>query len=259
MVGAEMIRPDTMSAFSEAFASHRFEPSTLRPCYGLAEGTLAVTFDQRGEGVRVAKPPADSATELSEVVSTGAPIVDTEVRISDESGRALPEGEVGEVRVRGPGVFDGYWNDDAATAETLKEGWLCTGDLGFQREGELYLVGRRKEILIVRGENLMPHELEWIAEAVVGSGGTSRAGAFSVPGSEGEEPVLVVESPTRDGAGNEELASAIAERVGRELSLTLADVTIVKRGSIPKTTSGKVQRRELRRRYLAGELPGARG
>jgi acyl-CoA synthetase (AMP-forming)/AMP-acid ligase II len=257
MVGAEMIRPDTMASFSETFAPQGFNPLTLRPCYGLAEGTLAVTFDQRGEGVRTRKPPAESGGELSEVVSTGTPIVDTEVRITDESGEALEEGEVGEVRVQGPGVFDGYWNDAAATAEGLKDGWLCTGDLGFLHEGELHLVGRRKEILIVRGENLMPHELEWIAEEVTGSGGACRAGAFSVPGPDGEDAVLVVESPSRDDAGNDELATAIAERVGRELSLPLAGVRFVKRGSIPKTTSGKVQRRELRRRYLAGELGGS--
>jgi acyl-CoA synthetase (AMP-forming)/AMP-acid ligase II len=258
MVGAEMIRPDTMAAFAEAFGASGFRPSTLRPCYGLAEGTLAVTFDGRGEGVRSTRPPESAeldAASAAEVVSTGEPVIDTEVVVAGPDGRALPEDRVGEVRVRGPGVFAGYWQDEAATAEALQDGWLATGDLGFLRDGELYLVGRRKEILIVRGENLMPHELEWIAEAVVGSGGACRAGAFSIESAEaGEEPVVVVEVPDPGAGGLEGLERAVRTRVGQELGLPLADVLLVKRGAVPKTTSGKVRRRELRRRYLAGEL-----
>ena len=155
----------------------------MRPCYGLAEATLAVTFDCGGEGVRTAPVPAAAhgAGELGEVVSVGVPVPDTEVRITAPDGRALADGTVGEVRVRGPGIFSGYWNDDEATRETLHDGWLRTGDLGFVRSGELYLSGRTKDILIVRGQNLMPHDLEWIVEEVAGGGGACRAGAFSVP------------------------------------------------------------------------------
>src|SRR5690606_4169806 len=112
-----------------------------------------------------------------------------------------------------------------------------------------------KDVLILRGHNLMPHELEWLAEAVVGGGGALRSGAFTVAhGAEGEIAVLVVETSAGTPAELGSQAQAIRQRVGRELGLPLADIAFVRRGRIPKTTSGKVQRRELRARYLAGEL-----
>jgi acyl-CoA synthetase (AMP-forming)/AMP-acid ligase II len=256
LLGAEMVRPDTATSFARAFAAAGFDALAMRPCYGLAEATLAVTFDCAGEGVRTAPVPDDGrgAGELAEVVSVGVPVRDTEMRIVSPDGSALGEGRVGEVRVRGPGIFAGYWNDEEATRESLSDGWLRTGDLGFLHGGELHLSGRTKDILIVRGQNLMPHELEWIVEEVAGGGGACRAGAFSVPRASGEEAVVVVEI---DGDAPSDLSAVEREirgLVGRRLALTLADVAFVRRGKIPKTTSGKVQRRELRARYLAREL-----
>jgi acyl-CoA synthetase (AMP-forming)/AMP-acid ligase II len=257
LLGAEMVRPETAASFARAFAAAGLDARAMRPCYGLAEATLAVSFDSAGEGVRTAPVPDDGrgAGEPGEVVSVGVPVPDTEVRVTSPDGAPLGEDRVGEVLVLGPGVFAGYWNDDEATRDTLTaDGWLRTGDLGFLRGGELYLSGRTKDILIVRGQNLMPHELEWIVEEVVGGGGACRAGAFSVPRASGEEPVVVVEV---DGDAPSDLGGVereIRDRVGRRLALVLADVAFVRRGKIPKTTSGKVQRRELRARYLAREL-----
>jgi fatty-acyl-CoA synthase len=248
-----------VAAFRDAFGTSGLSPLALRPCYGMAEATLAVTFDVAGQGLRTARVPDDgrSAGEPSEVASVGVPVADTEVRVTAPDGVALPERRVGEVLVRGPGVFAGYFDDDAATRDARAardDEWLRTGDLGFLDGGELYLSGRTKEILIVRGQNLMPHEIEWIVEAVMGGGGACRVGAFSVPRPGGEEPVVVVEvagdAPSDLAASEREIRS----RVGRRLSLPLADVAFVRRGKIPKTTSGKVQRRELRARYLAHEL-----
>lgn len=262
LVGAEMVRPETVGAFLELAGPHGFDPRAIRPCYGLAEGTLAVTFDVRGEGARTRPRPAGGVDEGdgqdvggSDVVCVGSPVADTELRIVAPDGSERPAGEVGEVRARGPGVFSGYFNDPAATAESLVDGWLATGDLGFLHDGELYLTGRLKDVLILRGHNLMPHELEWLAEGVTGGGGVARAGAFSVDGGPGgERPVLVVETGERDPDALQTLARDIRLEVGHALSLTLADVAFVRRGRIPKTTSGKVQRRELKRRYLSGEL-----
>lgn len=257
MTGAEMIRPETVAGFCAAFEPHGFDPRVLRPCYGLAEGTLAVTFDLRGEGARLRPMPsgAGNGLGLSEVVSVGAPVIDTEMRIVAPSGDVLPDGEVGEVRVKGPGVFAGYYNDPEATAEGLQDGWLLTGDLGFMHDGELHLTGRVKDLLILRGHNLMPHELEWAAESVTGGGGAIRTGAFSVArGAQGEEAVVVVEVNDRQPELLAQLGQEIRHRVGRVLSLPLADVVFVRRGKIPKTTSGKVQRRALRDLYLDGEL-----
>ena len=262
LVGAEMVRPETVEAFVELVGPHGFDPRAVRPCYGLAEGTLAVTFDVRGEGARTRPRPAGGPADEngqavggSDVVCVGSPVAETELRIVAPDGSERPEGEVGEVRVRGPGVFTGYFNDPDATAESLVDGWLATGDLGFLHDGELYLTGRLKDVLILRGHNLMPHELEWLAEGVTGGGGVERAGAFSVDGGrEGERPVLVVETGERDPDALQALGRDIRLEVGHALSLTLADVAFVRRGKIPKTTSGKVQRRELKRRYLSGEL-----
>lgn len=257
MTGAEMIRPETVDAFCEAFGPHGFRPETFRPCYGLAEGTLAVTFDLEGRGLRKRPLPqgAGAGFALSEVVCVGRPVRDTEVRVVGPHGLPLPEGEIGEVRVQGPGVFLGYFNDPEATREGLQEGWLATGDLGFLDDGELYLTGRTKDVLILRGHNLMPHEIEWLAESVTGGGGAVRCGAFSVArGAQGEEPVLVVETADRDAEKLEALGHEIRSKVGRNLSLPVADLVFVRRGKIPKTTSGKVQRRALRQIYLEGQL-----
>ncbi len=257
MTGAEMVRPETVDAFCEAFTPFGFRPEAFRPCYGMAETTLAVTFDTRGEGARTRPLPADAGAGmgLSDVVCVGEPIADTEVRIAAPDGSALAAGEIGEIEVNGPSVFAGYWNDPAATAESLRDGWLSTGDLGFLDDGELYITGRTKDVLIVRGSNVMPHEIEWLAETVTGGGGALRTGAFSVArGAAGEEPVVVVEVGTRDPDKLRDLGHEIKSRIGRTLSLPLADLVFVRRGRIPKTTSGKVQRRALRDKYLNGEL-----
>ena len=254
MTGAEMIRPETVAAFCERFGACGFRPETFRPCYGLAEGTLAVTFDEAGRGMRTRPMPAgaDPAVGLDEVVCVGRPIADTEVRITGAGDQAVPAGTVGEIRVRGDSVFAGYWNDPEATRACLRDGWLITGDLGFvNAHGELYVTGRHKDVLILRGHNIMPHELEWLAESVTGGGGAARTGAFSIArGGDGEEAVLVVEATERDPERLADLARDIRSTIGRQLSLPLADLVFVRRGKIPKTTSGKVQRRQLRDLYV---------
>lgn len=253
LVGAEMIRPETMSAFADAYACLGFDARAFRPCYGLAEATLAVTFDVRGEGVRTRRVAASAAGAEAEVVSVGSPVADTAVEVRAPDGTPLPDGRVGAICVRGPGVFAGYWRDSAATDAALRDGWLWTGDLGLRADGDLWITGRSKDLLIVNGQNLSPHELEWVAERATGGGGTVRAGAFSVERrGAGEVPVLAVE--VAETAALAALEREIRTRVGHAFAVPLADVVFLRRGALPKTTSGKVQRAELRRRYLAGAL-----
>lgn len=260
ITGAEMIRPETVAAFTEKFAPYGFRPEAFRPSYGLAEATLAVTSDEAGEGLRTLPLPSEMAdaaldADLSEVASVGPPLPGMSVRIVGPGGGSLPDGRIGEVAVRGPSVFTGYWNDPEATAESLVDGELRTGDLGFLQDGQLYLTGRTKDLLIVRGNNLMPHEIEWLAEKVIGGGGALRSGAFSVShGAQGEEAVVVVETQERDDVRIEAQKRDVRLEISKGLGLVLADVVFVRRGRIPKTSSGKVQRRELRRMYLDGEL-----
>jgi acyl-CoA synthetase (AMP-forming)/AMP-acid ligase II len=262
LTGAEMIRPETVEAFCQTFATSGFSRKALRPCYGLAEATLAVTFDLKGEGLRTQPLPAgaDSGYGLNEVVCVGEPLRDTQLRIVAPDGAVLPEATIGEVLVKGAGVFSGYYQDAEATAETLQEGWMATGDLGFLHDGELYLTGRVKDLLILHGHNVMPDELERIADSASGGGGLRRSGAFSVArGSEGERAVVVVEVGERDPKALEALDHEVRVRIGRGLGLPLADLVFVRRGRIPRTSSGKVQRRELRARYLENELERLQG
>lgn len=257
LCGAEMVRPETMAAFTDRFAGRGFDARAVRPCYGMAETTLAVTCDAGGRGVRTRAVPGGSRSDTgaSEVVCVGEPLSGLDVRVCAPDGRDLGEDAVGEVRVRGPSVFAGYFGDPEATAEALRDGWLCTGDLGFLSGGELHVTGRLKDLIIVRGQNVMPHELEWCAESAAGGGGASRAGAFAVPaGAEGEAAVVVCEVAPVDPARLAELERDVRVRLGRETGLVPADVVLVRRGQIPKTTSGKVQRRRLRELYLEGAL-----
>ncbi|PWB70825.1 MAG: hypothetical protein C3F15_13440 [Holophagae bacterium] len=255
--GAEMVRPETTGAFCAAFEPHGFRPESLRPCYGLAEGTLAVTFDVKGSGVRTLPAPAgaDAGFAMTDVVSNGVPIRDTSLRMTAPDGSILPEGAIGEVCIKGPGVFRGYYRDPEATAATLKNGWFSTGDLGFLADGELYLTGRTKDLLIVHGHNIMPDDIERLADSVTGGGGLLRSAAFSVArGAAGEQAVVVVETADGNPERLAKIGREIRVRIGRTMGLPLADLVFVRRGRIPRTTSGKMQRGELRQHYLNGTL-----
>ncbi len=255
--GSEMVRPETTESFCRHFEPAGFAPEAFRPCYGLAEATLAVTVDVKGAGVRTVPAPvaADAGFGLTEVVCTGEPVRDTQLRITAPDGACLPEGSIGEVEIRGPGVFSGYYNDPVASAETLTDGWLSTGDLGLLHRGELYLTGRSKDLLIYHGENLMPDELERLADSATGGGGLLRSAAFSVARTaRGEEAILVAEVSDRNTGQLVSLEEEIRRRIGQALGLPLADVAFVHRGRIPRTTSGKLKRAELRRQYLEGSL-----
>lgn len=252
LCGAEMVRPETADAFCTGLAGFGFDAAAFRPCYGLAETTLAVTFDCRGQGPRSHSVPG--RPEAAEVASNGVPIDATRVRVVSPDGSDLGEDRVGEVQVSGPGVMTGYFRDPQTTSEVLHDGWLATGDLGFLHDGELYLSGRLKEILIVHGHNWMPEEIERVVDGVIGGGGRARSAAIPVAGKEGERAVLVVELAPNQRDRLDELEPAIRSAVGRSLGLPLAEVAFVARGRIPRTTSGKLQRRKLRQDYERGEV-----
>lgn len=257
IIGAEMNRIDTMRRFTGSFGASGLSPATLTPAYGMAETTLVITMDQSGNGLRTAMSNADAQGDRAEVVTCGAPIADTEIRIVGPGGTPLPDREVGAVQVRGPGLMNGYFQDPDATAAAFDGDWFITGDLGFMLDGELYVTGRQKDVLIVNGVNIMPHELERLAEGQTGGGGMARAAAISLDrGEGGETPVLVIELDRKAQA--EELAKmehAIKGRISQELGITLGEVMFAPRGAIPRTTSGKLQRAELRRAVADGTVP----
>jgi fatty-acyl-CoA synthase len=257
MVGAEMVQPETMVAFAAAYRDLGFDERVVAPCYGLAEATLSVALDTRGEGLRTSRAPGASLDggERPLVACVGKPMLETEIRISRPEGAALPEGEEGEICVRSGSLFLGYYGDEQATSESLREGWLHTGDLGFMVDGELYVTGRIKELLIIRGHNIAPFEIEWSASNAAGEAGVYQCGAFSVShGAAGEEAVVVLETASKEADALRMLEREVRLRVAHELKLTLSDVVFVRRGKIPKTTSGKVKRRRLAQLYNEGAL-----
>jgi fatty-acyl-CoA synthase len=257
-IGSEMVRPDTMASFLKKLEPTGLKPEHFLPCYGMAEATVGLTFDQKGLGIRTASPDTgDDGQSVEPVVCCGTPIPDTQLRIVDPANErvVLPEGKLGAIQARGPSIFTGYFNNEEATRDSFIDDWLKTGDLGFIRDGELYITGRAKEVLIIRGENIMPHDIEWQVEEVRGRGGAERAGAFSIMrGDAGEKPVLVVETALTDLSEINELGEKIRSRIGRAMSLILDDLVFIRRGQLPKTSSGKIKRGQLKIDYLDGKI-----
>jgi acyl-CoA synthetase (AMP-forming)/AMP-acid ligase II len=276
--GAEPISVETVNTFTRKFARARFHPGTFFPVYGMAELSLAATFPPVGRGPRFdrvdreafqrqgrAMPaPADASPELvMSWVSVGRALPDHEVRVVDRrTGEVLPERQEGEVQVRGPSLMQGYYENPVATAEAIRDGWLRTGDLGYMVESELFVTGRIKEIIIKSGKNLYPQDIERAVAAVEGIRHGCVA-AFGVRNdSRGtEELIVVAETKTpleeMDEGDRERLATetkrAVLEAMGASPDLVL----LVPSGTVPKTSSGKIQRDLTRKRYVAGELEPA--
>ena len=264
--GAEPINPEVLRAFADKFAVCGLKPQAMFPCYGMAEATLAMSFSGLDEIVKtdeidaeayhskkVAAPVAGPAKARLHVVSCGRALRRHEVSIQDGQGRILPERTVGEICFRGPSVAAGYWENPEATKAAgmgSPGGWLRTGDLGYLVDGQVHISGRIKDILIVNGRNYYPQRIEWAVEEVAGVRKGS-AVVFSRPGKASEEVVVCAETrePDRDA-----LRAAVVAKVNDELQLAVADVRLVPPGVLPKTSSGKLQRRKTREQYLDGTL-----
>jgi amino acid adenylation domain-containing protein len=248
--GSEPVRASTLHRFAETFRDAGFDERRFVPCYGLAEATLLVTAS-----------PLDAAVEVHDgFVSSGVP-VGQRVAIAGPDGTELPVGEVGEVWVSGPSVAGGYWNrpeESRATFEARLAGapaerFLRTGDLGFMRDGQLHVTGRLKDLIIVRGANHYPQDVERTVEGCAPALRRGRSAAFSVDSGDGEAVVVVceVKPAGRDPAP---LGDAIRRAVRAEHGIALHDLVLAGPGSVPLTTSGKVRRRACRAAYLDGRL-----
>ncbi|WP_406165697.1 fatty acyl-AMP ligase [Streptomyces sp. NBC_00996] len=264
--GAEPVRAATLRRFTETFGEAGFRREALYPCYGLAEATLMVT----GSSVQ-APPTLIEAAETgphagaadAAAVGCGRPGPGTTVVIADpERQEELPEGEVGEIWVGGASVAKGYWRNALATRETFRatledrEGrFLRTGDLGFLRDGELFVTGRLKDLMVIDGRNHYPQDLELSAELTHWALRPGCTAAFSVDGGVcGEQPVVVAETAPEAAGESEKIIDLIRSAIGEAHGLALRDVVLVHPGTIPKTSSGKIQRRASRAAYLDGTL-----
>ncbi|MCY1022989.1 non-ribosomal peptide synthase/polyketide synthase [Pyxidicoccus sp. MSG2] len=273
--GAEPIRTDTLERFKRAFGPRGFPPRALYPCYGLAEGTLIVTGVEQGTGA-VARTLDASALEHSravelaagtegarELVACGPSLPDQELLIvHPEALTRCAEGEVGEIWVRGPSVAQGYWRRPEASEATfqarLASGdearYLRTGDLGFLLRGELFVAGRLKDLVILRGRNHYPQDLELTAEQAHPALRPGCGAAFAVEVGAEERLVLVQEVDSRHPADPTEVLAAVRQALSEQHEVQAHAVLLLEPGSIPKTSSGKTQRHACRAGFLAGAL-----
>jgi fatty-acyl-CoA synthase len=258
--GAEPIQPDVLRAFMGRFAAQGLRPESILPSYGMAEATLAITFADVAAPIRTdtidlaamrageAKPASSGPT--MELVSCGRPFPGHDLAVMGPGGKRLGERQVGEVWLRGPSVTAGYYGDPAATEEAFGNGWLKTGDLAYQAEGELFICGRAKDLIILNGKNYYPQDIERIVSKIDGIR-DGQCVAFSRFDDTGAEIAVVVAESRKHVAG---LAAAIVSAVRGELGLTITEAHFIKRGTLAKTSSGKVRRRECKRRLEDLEL-----
>ena len=264
LCGAEPIDPRTLVRFQERFAPLGLRENVMLPCYGLAEASLAATFHRSGtptdcdlidrdalNGSGEVRPVREgSAVIATEIVSCGSPLPGTRVRIVDADGKDVGEQRAGWIEVSGPSIMMGYFDAAEKTAEVLHDGWLGTGDLGYLREGRVYVTGRGKDVIIIRGKNYAPTDFEWAAEEVPGvrKGGVVAFGVFDP--AQGTETLHLVCETGEHGTAREQLTEAVHAHVAARCGIRPEVVRLCRRYAIPRTTSGKLQRAKTKEAYL---------
>jgi acyl-CoA synthetase (AMP-forming)/AMP-acid ligase II len=277
--GAEPVHAETIKRFSETFAGHGFNTNATFPAYGMAEATLLIAGGRRG-AAHVTRPVSRSAlqahavrapvdeTDIQTLVSCGRELTGERIAIVDPDRCVrLSSGQVGEIWVSGPNVARFYWRNDEASKTNLNaqiagedDGacWLRTGDLGFLDEtSELFITGRIKDLVIIRGINHYPQDIEHTVQALHPALRQNCGAVFSVTGDEGEETLVVVqeiERTERNKIDSVEMTGLIRERVADQHELFARHIVLIRQGSLPKTTSGKIQRSLARRLWLEGRL-----
>jgi len=266
--GADMIRPDVMQNFVNAFAGAGFRASAFTPSYGLAEATLAVTVMPPGEGIRVelveeerlSGRPRDLSrpARYRAIVNCGRPLPGMEVEIRGEDDNPRGDHQIGKVWCRGKSVMHSYFRNEEATEDCLVakadgEVWLDTGDMGYMADGYLFIVGRAKDMIIINGKNHWPQDIEWAVEQLPGFNHGDIA-AFSVETDNGEEaPAVLVHCRVSEPEERIKLRNQIADKVRGVTGMNCV-VELVPPRSLPRTSSGKLSRAKAKKLYLSGEI-----
>lgn len=263
-LGGDMIRTKPLNDFAAAFGPVGFSDKAFVASYGMAEATLALTMAPLGGGLNaerldvedlertgVAKP-TDASPRTREFARCGPVLPGHELQVRSEDGAVLPEQRVGRVFARGPSLMRGYFNQPEATAAVLSaDGWLDTGDLGYLSDGEIVLTGRLKDLIILNGRNIWPQDLEWTAEAEIANLRSGDVAAFSVPGEDEEQVVVLVQTRSSDPEARQRLATEVTDLL-RVRHGVEARVRLVGGHALPQTSSGKLSRSRAKIAYLAG-------
>jgi acyl transferase domain-containing protein/acyl-CoA synthetase (AMP-forming)/AMP-acid ligase II/pimeloyl-ACP methyl ester carboxylesterase len=284
--GAEPVRAETLERFSEYFRDCGFRPQAFYPCYGMAESTLMITGSRRNaqpvaatfdlklleENLAVAAEPSESAITL---VSSGSNSLQQKLAIAKltegipnpETRSQCPDGEIGEIWVKSPSVAQGYWNCPELSADSFdgklrtladiqESGWLRTGDLGFLRHGELFVTGRLKDLIIIRGRNYYPQDLELTVDNAHEAIRAGNVAAFTVEVAGVEQLVITpeIKRTSLRKLNVAEITKAIRRAIAEHHELQVHAIVLLKTGSIPKTSSGKIQRHACKAGYLDGSL-----
>ncbi|HEU0251539.1 MAG TPA: AMP-binding protein, partial [Pyrinomonadaceae bacterium] len=268
--GAEPVRPETLERFADVFASSGFDRRAFHPCYGLAEATLLVSCSSSAHTTVISKEglkqnravDAEGSDDAQTIMSCGRISSDQKVVIVNPDDLTVCAADcIGEIWVAGESVSHGYWNQPEKTRETFQaqlsgyqESFLRTGDLGFVSEGELFLTGRIKDLIIVRGRNHYPQDIEDTVRVCSGAWETDGCAAFSVEVA-GEERLVVVQELNRKVDDHEALTKAIRTAVLSKHEIPVYAIAFTGKRRLPKTSSGKIQRRTCRELFLAGTLP----
>lgn len=260
--GADMIRPDVMQAFVDAFGDAGFKASSFLPSYGLAEATLAVSIMPPGEGIQVelveeseltgVPGSNDRPTRYRAIVNCGKAAKDMKIEVRDADGNILPDRVIGKVWCTGPSLMVGYFRDPESTKACMQDGWLDTGDMGYLSNGYIYIVGRAKDMIIINGKNYWPQDIEWAVEQLPGFKAGDIA-AFAVTNGGEETPAVLVQCRTSDEGERAKLREQIKDKV-RSVTGMNCLVELVPPRTLPRTSSGKLSRAKARNLYLSGEI-----
>jgi acyl-CoA synthetase (AMP-forming)/AMP-acid ligase II len=260
--GAEPIDADGMRLFAERFARWGFRPEAMTPVYGLAEAGLAVTFSDPLRQPLVTEFDRERLSAEGVAVpgtgrrlpSVGRPLDGVQVRVVDEIDQSVPPGVTGKILVRGESITPGFFNDPELTAEAIRNGWLDTGDLGFFHNGELYIAGRAKDLIIIRGRNYAPQEIEDLLLDLPGVRPGCVVAVSQAVGQDGEQLILLAEKDLRHPLPDEELCEAIRNRIVAGISLRPYLVQVLEPGTLPRTSSGKLRRSDALQMFVSGTL-----
>ena len=265
LCGAEPVSPAVLRAFQDRFARWGLRPEAITPVFGLSEATLAISFSRldlpfasrsydREQLARGVAQPWQGGCELA---SLGTPLPGTQLRIVGERHQILPERRVGRVEVSGPSLMEGYLDRPEATAAVLADGWLDTGDLGFLDQGELFLTGRAKDIVLLRGRNYSPADLEQACDPLPGVRTGCVVAVSHFPEQADREQLYLFAERAQSPAGRERdelLTARVREAILEATGLLPDQVLLLEPGTLPRTSSGKLRRQETLRQHLAGEL-----